>query len=653
MSGRFLLFARRIVIVAATLCLSYFVPNPVGALETLPGEPPLVDGPLKITRYSFQGDQLRFVEIYNDGNSVVDMTGWSLAVRLSANADPANIVELHGLIAPDSWVTAGNRHVFGQNSTTFSFEYGNPPTEPRLVGVMLRPPAGTYLEHEVTPSITGSTVRVDATPPIYGFQRNISTSTGNYTTTYSAVLPDESFKPFDDGLYKPPATSLLRIVEIYPNALVCSPLESFHSNPYCFDYVKVYNPTQNDIDLGEYRIRGGSSSASANLLVQPGHYAVLPINLNNSGWVWIEDRYGYVSYSDTLIEYPDSGSRRGQAWSWDGAKWRWSRYPTPYDTDNQFTDGSPVNPCNGLRLSEIGANLSRQFIEVYNSESHVINIRGCQLQTNRSQTAIYAFEDIDLEPGGYRTVYIDETDLTLTKTTSGTVYILSSDGEVEVDARSYENLSENSSYALIDGVWRQTFTLTPGDYNQYAEYPPCQEGYFRNTETGRCNKLTASAELADCGPGRERNPATNRCRAIQSGRQLTPCRPGQERNPATNRCRSIALASSTLTPCRPGQERNPATNRCRSVNSASTLKPCAPGQERNPLTNRCRKVNTASASDVAAFPVEPISEASRAFAAWWALGGVLILGAGYGAWEWRHEIANGWKRIVTWSKLSK
>jgi len=50
------------------------------------------------------------------------------------------------------------------------------------------------------------------------------------------------------------------------------------------------------------------------------------------------------------------------------------------------------------------------------------------------------------------------------------------------------------------------------------------------------------------------------------------------------------------------------------------------------------------------FPVEPIVDTGQAFAAWWALGGVVILGAGYGAWEWRHEIGRVIQNIMTRSR---
>lgn len=311
------------------------------------------------------------------------------------------------------------------------------------------------------------------------------------------------------------------------------------------------------------------------------------------------------------------------------------------------TDEAPVQPnnCEGLIISELGANLAEQFIEVHNPTEQPISLTGCRLLTNRSDTKHYQFSDEELAAGEYRAVKIpDEADLTLTKTTSGTVYLVSEDGENEVDTVAYANLSSGTSWALIDD-WRQTYLPTPDSKNIYQQFLPCEDGYLRNQETGRCNKIVLAAQTEPCAVGQYRNPETGRCRMIDVGSSLAPCRDGQYRHPETNRCRNIETTVSSLVPCRPGQERNPETNRCRAIDDGtSSLQPCQDGWERNPDTNRCRKVATLAAATLD-YPVEPLVDAGKGFAAWWALGGVTLLGAGYGAWEWRRELAAGLKRV--------
>lgn len=166
-------------------------------------------------------------------------------------------------------------------------------------------------------------------------------------------------------------------------------------------------------------------------------------------------------------------------------------------------------------------------------------------------------------------------------------------------------------------------------------------------------KVTTTAALTPCAPNQYRSSETHRCRLIATATaSVTPCKIGQERNPETNRCRSITSAAATLTTCKPGQERNPDTNRCRAVAAvASTLKPCTAGQERNPETNRCRKVQTTATS--ADFAVEPVKQGAKSFVGWWALGGLGVLAAGYGVWEWRDEVTRLIRRLPVYFTGSK
>lgn len=605
--------------------------SPADGLAVSPPTPLLPQSPLIISAYSFDQDgQPNYLEIYNNSSTAQPVTEWSFSFEWGARVDDSVVTPPYMMaishyqgmyFAPGSYTVVS----FDNKVEGAHVQVSGVAVEPSnyINKVMLRHDAYRPYERTMAASVTQLPMRLNQ-------------GASGYTTSYVA---DSRGTLSATEWYEPLVSSPLRIVEVLPNALACSP---FEEDPLCSDYVKLYNSSDEPVDLGKVRVRTGSSSASAAMTgMLPGRsFVSLPLTLTNSGgWVWIEDVHGIVRYDATAVQYADGGSKRGQAWSFDEstAQWRWSAYPTPYNTPNQFTDGSPVNDCSALRLSEIAANVAPQFIEVYNTSSEPMSLRGCQLQTNRSQDVSYMFGDTLLPAGEYAVVSIDDTDLTLTKTTSGTVYIVSSDGQSEVDARSYENLSENTSFALVDGMWRQTFSLTPGGENTYQEYPPCKEGYARNVDTGRCNKIIQAVSAADCGPGKYRNEDTGRCRNVTAANTLTPCRADQYRNPETNRCRNIATATSTLTPCKPGQERNPATNRCRSTSTAaSSLKPCAAGQERNPATNRCRKVVQGDAE--AGFKVENVAAAGDRLVSWLALGGVGVAALSYALWEWRREV---------------
>ena len=280
----------------------------------------------------------------------------------------------------------------------------------------------------------------------------------------------------------------------------------------------------------------------------------------------------------------------------------------------------PINTCEGLKINEIGANTTEQYIELRNDNTIDMDLAGCQLQTNRSTTNTHIFAQEIVPAGGVKLVLIKDTPLTLTKTTSGVVYVLSSDGLSEADAQAYNGLASDTSWAFFADGWLQTYAPTPGTTNVALKYLPCDDGYQRNTETGRCNKIVATAALVDCGEGKYRSEETGRCRAIP--------------------------AASVLAACKLGQYRSEETNRCRNIVAASTQKPCKDNQYRSEETNRCRNL-TATSVPEAAFAVQPVKDSPMAFMGWWALGGVVLLAIGYAGWEWRREVQTGFARVVS------
>ena len=264
------------------------------------------------------------------------------------------------------------------------------------------------------------------------------------------------------------------------------------------------------------------------------------------------------------VAYPVT--KFANSWALVDDEWRVLTNPSPGSINHL----EPINLCDGLKLSEIGANLGQQFIELFNNSAYPINIKGCQLMTNRSNVKALSLPDEVIGVDGYKVINITDTELSLTKSTKGEVYLLSSDGEAEIDRIGYENLSKNTSFSLIDGQWLQTYLPTPGEHNKYQEYPNCETGYYRNVETGRCNKIIEPYIQSSCRDGYYRNIETNRCRKIvSSDAALTPCKEGYIRNIETNRCRKITIESDDQKACSEGYERNPETNRCRKIISSA------------------------------------------------------------------------------------
>lgn len=634
---------------------------PVSAIETAPSTPNKTVGPFLITGYSFSGSTLRYVQIFNNSQSLSSLDGWRLVS--STKAAPiatTQHVTLAGSLEPGDHIIAAIPNLVDR----VAFEFAGQPAAPGLIvgSVSLQAPSESLYGDETVavPNITSSTPRINEGADTFYVKREVSSSTGNYLSGFSFMVPSEPLK--NDQLYLTPMAPGVSIVEVYPDAVDCPP---FDPSPLCADYVKLHNQSSSVIDLSGYRLRTGTYGQAASTTntkvlqgaLMSGAYVTVSLPLSTSGsWVWLEDRYGAVVYEATMLGYPSGSGQSGNAWSYDIASgnWEWTPTPTPFNEPNRFPAPVSVNSCFGLVISEIAANVTAeaQFVELYNAADEALNLTGCALQTNRSSSTTFALGDETLAAGEYVTVPIKGTGLTLTKTTSGTVYLLSSDLNTEVDSVPYETLAQESSYALVGDTWLQTFAMTPGVGNIWQQYPDCEAGYIRNFDTGYCNKIAVSETgLSDCGPGKYRSPDTNRCRSLEAlATALTPCDAGQYRNPDTNRCRSLVSAASALTPCGPGQERNPDTNRCRNTASGGGLQPCAANQERNPDTNRCRNSTIGTTAD---FPVEAVAQSGQATLGWWAFGGIGLLAAGYAGWEWRHELVSAIRRMGSFAKLGR
>ena len=339
---------------------------------------------------------------------------------------------------------------------------------------------------------------------------------------------------------------------------------------------------------------------------------------------------------------------------------------TPPEEPNPDPEPEPQPACQGIILSELlpnaaGVDDGKEFIEIHNPTGEAQALLGCAFRLNSDGTEFELPDEI-LPPGAYRAFYDSETGIGLPNAAGGSLWLLLTASEQE--ARYPQNMADDHTWAYIDGQWKVTSKPTPGAANELPQVPPapvpsqnsggdtelkpCAANQERNPATNRCRLIPVAETLQPCQSGQERNPATNRCRAILSANTaLAPCAANQERNPDTNRCRAVVTAASTLTACKPGQERNPATNRCRSAAAAeSALKPCAPNQERNPATNRCR-LATSAASTLGLTDVKDVaSESSAAGNFRWWLAALAALGAtGYGAYEWRREIANAVGRL--------
>lgn len=301
-----------------------------------------------------------------------------------------------------------------------------------------------------------------------------------------------------------------------------------------------------------------------------------------------------------------------------------------------YAPGEPPQPsnCGRIVISEIlpnpkGTDSGREFIELYNPSQESVSLRGCTLRLGDAGKQ-YTLPDEQLLPNTYRAFSDTETGIVLPNATAQEVWLFSEAAEQAVQYA--HTMPDDYAWALFDVGWQVTLQPTPGAANHMVadEAPP--------TDDPDLNEESKAAPVqTPCPPGKERNPLTNRCRSSIVVAEVAACRPGYIRNEVTNRCRKQEVATD-LVPCKSGQERNPLSGRCRSVLAAQTSipSPCPEGQERHPDTKRCRKKQESQAATLQVQDVRTAAEGIDARI--WLVGLVLIGAAGYGVYEWRHEI---------------
>lgn len=411
-----------------------------GAVEAIPFQPSanLPISPIIVSGYSFSGPNVSYVQLYNTSEEPVDITGLKLSYKIMDQTNPVEVAELSGWIAPLNYVIAAN--LSAVSNADFPYTAIVPTTVTSMVSSVRLKSSG-YADVVVTLGEAGA------------WQRKVSPATGKYVTGYE-IGSNTGLKGL--GRYVFPMQTSLQFSEILPNSRNCSPLET---NGDCTDYVKLYNSSNQVIDMSEFRLRNGylgqnaTASNTFNLVgdIEPGHYAIFPVGITNSvSWVWLEDTYGVKRYDSTVQDYPDASadSRKGQAWAYDetDGTWKWTVAPQPYDSPSIF----PVLlPAPILPVSTLVPCKDTQ----YRSE-----------ETNRCRTIVTAISLTACQDGQYRS---EET---------------------------------NRCRSVISAI---------------SSLVACSEEQERNPLTNRCRTIASTVNsLVPCNENQERNVETNRCRNV-------------------------------------------------------------------------------------------------------------------------------------------
>ena len=279
-----------------------------------------------ITGYGFTGAP-DYVQLYNTSDQPVDLHNFRLELTTKEKG-VTELVTLKNWLAPSNYVVISSQTSVEGADFTFDKPLG------ATTGNVLRLASSGYAPHEVTVDKNGT------------YQRKKPTRTSAFESTTSPTL-------YGGGFYIYPTATALQVYEILAHPRMCSPLETALD---CNDYVKIYNPTAETIDVSDLRLRvgyKGQSATSSNSYplggeLSAGHYMIVtqdrdgkPISVTNSGgYVWLEDMYGIIQYDSTVQGSEDASadSRRGQAWAYDSSDgaWKWTTQPSPVDGVNVF-----------------------------------------------------------------------------------------------------------------------------------------------------------------------------------------------------------------------------------------------------------------------------------------------------------------------------
>ncbi len=141
-------------------------------------------------------------------------------------------------------------------------------------------------------------------------------------------------------------------------------------------------------------------------------------------------------------------------------------------TDDTVTDLPPVL---NLQISELLPNpappatdAEDEYIEIYNPNQGPVNLANYKLQSGTSYNYSFTFTaEHNLNPQGYTTFMVDETDAILANT-AGRARLVAPDGQVISETDVYEEANEGLAWALIDNSWQWTTSPTPGGANVFT-----------------------------------------------------------------------------------------------------------------------------------------------------------------------------------------
>lgn len=183
------------------------------------------------------------------------------------------------------------------------------------------------------------------------------------------------------------------------------------------------------------------------------------------------------------------------------------------NANERFVDGKVVVDRNStavscVRLSEVCASNSMvadngetpDWVEIENTGTETADLSGWYLSDNASKPLKWRLpEGFTLAAGERKAVYLHESTVGFKLSSEGEAVVLSDKTGRIMDYVVFDAQQQDTSLALEDGVWKQTYSVTPGKANQILSKGDYETEVFSNNQTGVyiSEVLTANANFTN------------------------------------------------------------------------------------------------------------------------------------------------------------
>lgn len=183
------------------------------------------------------------------------------------------------------------------------------------------------------------------------------------------------------------------------------------------------------------------------------------------------------------------------------------------NANERFVDGKIQSGCktsaavSGIRLSEVCASNATiavngetpDWVEIENTGSETVNLSGWYLSDNASKPLKWRLpEDFSLAAGEMKAVYLNETTVGFKLSSEGEEIVLTNPDGRTMDYVAFGAQPQDTSMALEDCTWKQTYCVTPGQANRILSKSAYEAEVFSANNTGVyiSEVLTASADFS-------------------------------------------------------------------------------------------------------------------------------------------------------------